>query len=237
MNQISSLKEKELDEESLSFINQIKIRFPELKLNENELHEDALKVIEQVKAHRPELEFDEKKLYEDAISNIIRIKIQFRIFELNEKELYEEAISLLKHGKTKLLVGVKHNRYYQNRTNEWLSNEATKGDNKAQNILGARYDEGYKIKMNKIEALRLYLCAATQGNRRALFNIARFFEYGDVVKKDRKIAMEFYTFAYDVSGGTYQHAKEKARMLKYNLDRWFLFFLSLLAFFIIYAYV
>lgn len=70
---------------------------------------------------------------------------------------------------------------------------AERGDAKAQEELGYRYETGTGVKKNELEALRWYLKASKQNRGDATYRIGYFYEHGMAgLQKDPKYAVAFY---------------------------------------------
>ncbi|MCR4783853.1 MAG: sel1 repeat family protein [bacterium] len=70
---------------------------------------------------------------------------------------------------------------------------AERGDAKAQDELGYRYETGTGVPKNELEALGWYLKASKQNYGNSTYRIGYFYEHGMAgLKKDHKYAVAFY---------------------------------------------
>jgi uncharacterized protein len=86
---------------------------------------------------------------------------------------------------------------------EWHMKAAEQGHSEAQYSLGMRYEMGYGVKRNSVEAEKWYRKSAEQGNAGAQQSLAMLYEYGEGIKKDSVEAAKWWRRAAEQgnSGG------------------------------------
>jgi len=74
---------------------------------------------------------------------------------------------------------------------------AEAGDAASQFDVGAMYDNGLGVPLDRVEAARWYLRAARQGDQTAMFNLGVMYEDGEGVGKDPVQAYVYYALAVE----------------------------------------
>lgn len=74
----------------------------------------------------------------------------------------------------------------------WFLKAAEKGSSDAQLMLGAKYDNGQGVEIDKVEAVRWYRLAAEQGNSTAMHALAANYMIGEGVTKDIPQGIQWY---------------------------------------------